>query len=339
MMNIDGASNYAGYNVLTGQEIWKVSPTELPWGALPAYQDLVYNNGTLYAGSTDGHVYAIDVTNGNTIWKSDFVGVSWENPVGNQEFNGGAVGADGILYFSTYTQYSNQPRPRFHELVAINQTTGEFLWTLPIEMNPTALAYGYLVAVAPENGVQYCLGRGSTATTIAAPMTTVTSADKVLIQGTVMDMSPGEPNTPAVSDASMTTWMDYLFGQDAQLINSPPTNITGVPVVLSAIDPNGNWIVIGNVVTNAQGHYSYAWTPTVSGLYTVTAAFAGSGAYYRSSSQTALSVVDAAPTPAPTSQPVQSMADVYFVPAIAGLFALVAIIGVVLALLMLRKRT
>ncbi len=51
-------------------------------------------------------------------------------------------------------------------------------------------------------------------------MTTVTSADKVLLQGTVMDMSPGETNTPAVSDASMTTWMDYLFGQNAQLINS-----------------------------------------------------------------------------------------------------------------------
>ena len=51
-------------------------------------------------------------------------------------------------------------------------------------------------------------------------MTTVTSADKVLLQGSVMDMSPGETNTPAVSDASMTTWMDFLFGQNAQLINS-----------------------------------------------------------------------------------------------------------------------
>ena len=303
MMNIDGDGHYAAYNVLTGQEIWKVTPTELPWGILPAYQDLVYNKGVLYTGSTDGHVYAIDVTNGKTIWQSDYVGVSWENPVGNQEFNGGGVGADGILYFSTYTQYSNQPRPRFHELVAINQTTGKFLWTLPIEMNPSAIAYGYLVAVAPENGVQYCLGRGPTSVTITAPTTTITSGTSALIQGTVMDMSPGESNTPAVSDASMTTWMDYLFGQNAQLINNPPTNITGVPVVLSIIDPNGNWFVIGDVTTNPQGHYAYAWTPTISGLYTITAAFTGSGAYYRSSSQTAISVVDAPQTAAPTSAP------------------------------------
>jgi hypothetical protein len=35
---------------------------------------------------------------------------------------------------------------------------------------------------------------------------------------------------------------------------------------------------------------------------------------------------------------VQSTADMYFVPAIAGLFVFVAIIGVVLALLVLRKR-
>ncbi len=119
-------------------------------------------------------------------------------------------------------------------------------------------------------------------------------------------MSLGETNTPAVSDASMATWMNYLFGQDAQLINTPPTNITGVPVVLNVIDPNGNWYEIGNVTTNAQGHYSFDWTPTISGLYTITAAFTGSGAYYRSSSQTALSVADPAPTATPTASPLQS---------------------------------
>jgi hypothetical protein len=130
----------------------------------------------------------------------------------------------------------------------------------------------------------------------------------------------------------------FLFGQNAQLVNSPPTNITGVPVVLTIIDPNGNWQQIGNITTNAQGHYSFAWTPTISGLYTVTAAFAGSGAYYRSSSQTVLSVTDPATTATPTAHPIQSAADMYFVPAIAGLFVLIIIVAIVLALLMVRKR-
>ena len=43
-----------------------------------------------------------------------------------------------------------------------------------------------------------------------------------------------------------------------------------------------------------------------------------------------------ASTPAPTPQ-VQSIADTYFVPAIAGLFVFMAIIGVVI-ILVLRKR-
>ena len=46
----------------------------------------------------------------------------------------------------------------------------------------------------------------------------------------------------------------------------------------------------------------------------------------------------AQPTPAPTDVPVQSVADMYFVPAIAGLFVLVIIVLVLVVLMMLRKR-
>ena len=338
MINIDGQGNYAAYNVANGQQIWSVSPVGLPWGLIPGYQDLVYNNGVLYAGAEDGYVYALNVTTGKTIWQSDYIGTSWETPVNNQEFDGGAVGANGILYFSTYTQYSNEPRPRFHEMIAINQTTGKFLWTLPIEMNPTAIAYGDLVAVAPENGIQYCLGAGPTATTVTGPTVSTTTGASTLIQGTVMDMSPGQTNTPAVSDASMSTWMDYLHGQDATLIDNPPTNITGVPVTLSIIDPNGNWFIIGNTTTNAQGHFAYSWTPTIQGVYTVTAAFTGSGAYYSSTAQTALSVVNAqaaAPTGAPQSVQLSST-DImmYMTVGVIAIIIAIAIVGV----LILRKR-
>jgi len=50
-----------------------------------------------------------------------------------------------------------------------------------------------------------------------------------------MDMSPGAEKTPCVSDADMDEWMDYLYGQNATLLNDPPKP-EGVSVRLSAID-------------------------------------------------------------------------------------------------------
>ncbi len=51
-----------------------------------------------------------------------------------------------------------------------------------------------------------------------------------------------------------------------------------------------------------------------------------------------MGISDAPATPAPTAEPVQSTADMYFIPAIAGLFVLIIIVAIVLALLMLRKK-
>jgi hypothetical protein len=79
------------------------------------------------------------------------------------------------------------------------------------------------------------------------------------------------------------------------------------------------------------------WIPDIEGKYTVYASFAGSESYWPSHAVTAFNVDPApsTPTPQPTQQP--SMADLYFVPAIAGLFVFVAIIGV-LIIIVLRKR-
>jgi hypothetical protein len=117
-----------------------------------------------------------------------------------------------------------------------------------------------------------------------------------------------------------------------------PANATGVDVQLSVVDANGNFRNIGTATTDISGTYSFQWTPDIPGKYTVLSNFAGSGAYYGSYSQAAFGV-DAAPaTPTPSPAPVASVADQYFIPAIAGLFVFVAIIGAIMILLMLRKR-
>ena len=80
------------------------------------------------------------------------------------------------------------------------------------------------------------------------------------------------------------------------------------------------------------------YTPQVPGTYQIIATFTGSNAYGPSGASTYLAVNDA---PAATATPTplgESTADQYFVPAIAGLFVLIIVVAIVLALLMLRKK-
>jgi hypothetical protein len=74
------------------------------------------------------------------------------------------------------------------------------------------------------------------------------------------------------------------------------------------------------------------------GMYTVLAQFQGTHSYWGSQAESSFTIGAAAATPAPTATPTQSTADQYFVPAIAGLFVLIIIVAIVLALLMLRKK-
>ena len=83
-----------------------------------------------------------------------------------------------------------------------------------------------------------------------APDAGIALGNSVTIKGTVTDISAGTKQTvqaanfpngvPAVSDASMSQWMEYVYMQ-----KSKPMNTTGVPVTLSVVDANGNFRTIG----------------------------------------------------------------------------------------------
>ena len=153
------------------------------------------------------------------------------------------------------------------------------------------------------------------------------------MKGTVMDMSPAQPNTPAISDASMSDWMEYLHMQQPL-----PADAKGVDVTLDVIDSNGNYRNIGATTSDTKGFFSYMWTPDIPGKYTVIATFAGSESYYSSYAETAFGVEEmiSAATPEPTQAPA-SATDQYFLPVSIGIIAAIAVVGVVL-LLLLRKR-
>ena len=168
---------------------------------------------------------------------------------------------------------------------AINATTGPEIWTLSdytseFTSMSFAMADGYATLFNGYDDQIYSVGQGPSATTVQAPLTAITEGTNVVIQGTVMDISAGTQQTeqkadfpngvPCASDASMTQWMSYVYQQQPV-----PTNFTGVTVTLTAIDPNGNYVILGKATTDVNGVFNFTWTlqmsqaPTLSPLHSL----------------------------------------------------------------------
>ena len=192
------------------------------------------------------------------------------------------------------------------------------------------------------DGKLYAFGKGQTAVTVTAPTLPSTIGSNVLIQGTVTDQSPGQTafnmpaaGTPAVSDDSMTSWMQYQYMQQPK-----PTNATGVTVSLAALDPNGNIIQIGTTQSDSMGNFAYSWqAPSVPGLYRVTANFAGSESYYSSNAGTSFTIAESSPTSTPVQVNTadQSTTQMYILAGVAAIIIAIAIVGAIVVI-MVRKR-
>ena len=332
LMQSGSEPEWVAYDVRTGNEIWRAPTGEIPWALLPAYT-FVYNDGVHFLGSYDGHVYAYNKDTGQRVWQSDYLGEQWETIYGNQPMNGKSIGADGKLYYSTDTTYRMMPRTRFHVLTCIDETTGKFIWQLPIGIEPATITDGYLMGTDTENGFMYVIGKGKTETTVMAPLVAVSKGTGVLLTGSIMDMSPGKPNTPAVSDEDMSEWMDYLYGQNATLINNPPTP-QGVPVKLAYQMADGSWKDINEVISDDHGNFGLQWTPPAEGVYKVMAFFLGSESYFGSSDTTYV-IVGPAASPSGQIEPETGLISTEV--AIALAVVAVAVIGAV-AFLVIRKR-
>jgi outer membrane protein assembly factor BamB len=241
--------------------------------------------------------------------------------------------ADGKIYVMGGHLYSP---PLFHggQLYCINATSGDLIWSSPsfaiTNGANCGISDGYLVVPNAYDNRLYCYGKGQTATTVEAPMTAITAGDSVVIQGTVTDQSSGAKGTPAISDASMGAWMEFIYMQQPC-----PTNATGVEVTIDAVDPNNNFINIGTATSDAYGTFGYAWkTPNVPGKYMIIATFAGSESYYASYAETYAVVTEApaaTPTPTPLTLP---PTETYFAVSTIAIIIAIAIVGI----LLLRKK-
>ena len=301
---------WTGYSLTTGAKLW--GPTEPRANAWSYYGcQMIPAYGNLYAWDFGGYVNCYDMQTGTLKWSWNTGSSGYETPYGVWPlwtFTAGTV-ADGKVFVPVGHMYSP---PLFHgaKQLALNATTGELVWgiqSFDVTSGP-AIADGVMVTLNAYDNQIYAYSKGQSATTISASPITIANGGATTIQGTVTDQSPGQTSlgipaagTPAISDESMTSWMEYLYMQQPK-----PSNATGVPVRLTAIDPNGNTQDIGTVTSDTSGNYAIMWTPPVPGLYKITATFEGSNSYYSSFAEVAIGVSAAAtPAPAtPTSTPV-----------------------------------
>jgi hypothetical protein len=253
-------------------------------------------------------------------------------------------------YFGHLEHSANNPRPRGAPFICLNATSGELIFRADglfrqSRWGGRAILGDSIIATQDTYNQQiYAIGKGPSKLTVEAPSIGVMHGSSVVITGSVTDISPGTedftlrarfPNgVPAMSDASQSQWMTYVYKQFAR-----PTDAVGVDVVLSVVDANGNFREIGTATTDSSGTYALQWKPDISGKYTVLATFAGTGAFYASYDQTAIVVDETAvtPTPTPTTH-TETAADLYLLPGIAAIIIAIAVVGAVLALLVLKKR-
>jgi hypothetical protein len=339
---------WMAWDINTGNLAWKSGKMEYPWGE-PGYGGYTVQSayGMLFRESYDG-IYAFDWDTGEIVWKYIAQAASpFETPytesAGGQtvySFDSHANILDGKMYVLNNEHTPTSPITRGWGVHCINITDGTLVWKMQgpwIWSAPGPAADGYLT-VPSADGCMYVFGKGQSQTTVNAPDTSITAGEKVIIKGTVVDLSIAQPNTPCVSKESMATQMEYLHIQhpiDGLYHN---LTITGVPVSIDATDPNGNPVHIGDVTTEGySGTFGYEWQPMIAGKYQITATFLGDDSY-GSSFATTYATVSEAPLESPTATPISFDAINNTIMTGLTVVGIAIIIAIIAAVLLLRKR-
>jgi hypothetical protein len=310
-----------------GQLAWQTPKTgatggeSYPWGDFGPYTTASYG-GLLFDFSYAGF-YAIDWNTGKIAWNFVPPATPFESPwyPSVSLFSNSPIIADGKLYYGNGEHSPTEPLNRDWRLWCFNATTGAVIWSKMDGGSPGAIADGYLTFDNRYTGYLDVFGKGTSATTVSAPQTQITTGNSVIISGSVLDQSPGivasstSPvgattpmknaiglaNVACVSDDSMGTYMDYIY--DQQPIDGRYHNetVTGVPVTITAVDPNGNFVTLGNANSDLSGTFAFTWQPTMAGEYTISASFAGSNSYGSSWAETHAVVTEPQATSTPTA--------------------------------------
>jgi hypothetical protein len=301
---------FSGYDMLTGEFLWGPTESEHAWnfygGTTGLTSPYAIGYGNLYAGGYSGRVYCYDFKTG----KLEFVyGSNASDPFnstltvntvyGDYPEQVAAV-ADGKVYMVPCEHSLDSPPYHGASFRCIDAFTGKEQWKMygMSSWQMQAVADGYWATLNLNDMQIYSIGPGPSATTVEVRNDVITLGGSVEITGTVIDQSPTLKGTPAIADADQGPWMQYILQH-----NTVKPTAQGVPVRLTARDPNGNIQDIGIVTSDSNGLYHKLWKPPVEGEYVVLAEFEGSQSYGGSSAATAFGVTAAAPAPVVTPTP------------------------------------
>ena len=341
-----------GWSLTNGEKLW--GPTE-PAGDYNFFrQTAMIAYGKVYFAGYAGVLYCYDVNDGSLLWtygndpldpsNSTYAGLAtaWGHYPSFID-----VIADGKIYLGTTEHSPNSPYYKGVRYRCVNATDGTEIWTLMgygtgMDTGHDVIADGFFVFLNCYDMQVYCVGKGPSATTVTVSPKVSVYGSSVIIEGTVIDIAAGTKQqeqaarfpygVPAVSDASQSAWMEYVYMQKPR-----PMDTIGVPIVLSVVDSNGNYRDIGTTTSDADGFFAFNWMPDIEGQYIVYASFAGSESYWPSHAVTSFAVDTAAATPAPMPAEAVPPTDMYILSGVAAIIVAIALVGAVL-LIAIKKR-
>lgn len=340
-----------GFSLADGSQKWTTEYPEARWDTMR--RDTLTAYGNLYTAGFDGVLQCYDMATGKLLWtygnggegNSTYAGLG--TSYGHYPIFVDVI-ADGKVYLGTTEHSPDSPWYKDAKYRAINATTGEEIWTMMgwgtgmyVGQNDI-VADGYFVYLNCYDMQIYSVGKGPSAITVEAPKAAIELGKSLVISGTVTDISAGTTQkeqaarflngVPAVSDESMSEWMEYVYMQKPR-----PTDVTGVEVTLSVLDANNNYRKIGKTTSNSDGFFTFNWKPDIEGQYTVYASFAGSESYWPSNAVTSFAVDPAPQAPAEVTLPPDN-SGTYATYSTIAIIVAIAVVGAILALLLLRKR-
>jgi hypothetical protein len=305
--------NY-GFSTETGDYLWKTEPQHyLNYFGTGGERVPVIAYGKYFSTGIAGIIYCNDVETGELLWKYEAYDPYNEILWTNNWWQYIVFVTDGKLYAGHLEHSAFEPMPRGGPFLCLDVETGEEVWRADGMFRQTMwgglgiIGDSIIATMDTYDCRVYAVGKGPSRITVEAPLTASEWGQKIVLRGTVTDISPGTQTNeikmrfpdgvPAVSDGDMSEWMLHVYKQ------FPCPIASGVPVKLEVVvDPNGNWYDIGIAYTDASGFYSIDWEPPVPGHYLILASFAGSKSYYPSYVETSV-IVDEGLTPGAFMEP------------------------------------
>ena len=302
------ALEYFAFSTDTGDYMWGPAAPEYymnyyGWTEL-GERPIVIWNGRLYSSGAGGIIYCYSLVNGSVLWTYEATDPYQEYLFANNWWQFFLWIVDGKLYSGHLEHSAIEPMPRGAPFLCLDAVSGDLVWRADGLFRSTRwggrgiIGDSVMVGMDTYDNRLYAVGKGQSALTIAKSQVVVEQGSAVTIQGNVIDVSPGcltdtnlairFPNgVPAVSDASMSDWMLYVWKNFER-----PADATGVTVKLEAINPDGGYEDWGTTTSDSYGNWAFGACPDKTGTYMIIATFTGSGAYYGSTDTAYLTVAD-----------------------------------------------